>query len=196
MELCHCWRVTELSNRAGLSNREYTRLVEEERYPEDPCVPLDEPFVNQAGSIVNLLLEKFTSAALIRSNAYAIRANHYHKTDWHYSLVVSGCIVYGWRPAGSRAVPEIRRFVEGQMFFSPPMVEHVMYFPVESSFVTFARNVRDHESHEADVVRVTPLLKAVWVPADGAFRARLNEEAVDPAELSAHLARGGGGDIA
>ena len=28
------------------------------------------------------------------------RANHYHKTDWHYCYVVSGCIEYHHRPTG------------------------------------------------------------------------------------------------
>ena len=40
------------------------------------------------------------------------------------------------------------------MFFTPPMVEHAMFFPVESTFITFAKNRRDHENHESDLVRV------------------------------------------
>jgi hypothetical protein len=34
------------------------------------------------------------------------------------------------------------------------MVEHAMFFPVESTFITFAKNRRDHENHESDLVRV------------------------------------------
>jgi hypothetical protein len=67
-----------------LSNRDFSSLVDAGRYSDQVEVPLDEPFVNANGKIQNLLLEKFTSAALISSVAGALRANHYHKTDWHW----------------------------------------------------------------------------------------------------------------
>jgi dTDP-4-dehydrorhamnose 3,5-epimerase-like enzyme len=128
--------------------------VDAGKYPDQVEVPLDEPFVNANGTIQNLVLENFTSAALIRSAAGAIRANHFHKTDWHYSYVVEGEIWYYWRPVGSNETASQARFRAGQMFFTPPLVEHAMFFPEDSVFLTFARNVRDHEHHESDVVRV------------------------------------------
>jgi quercetin dioxygenase-like cupin family protein len=137
-----------------LSNREFSALVDQEKYPEQVAVPLDAPFVNANGEIQNLVLERFTSAALIKSVAGAVRANHYHKTDWHYSYVVSGSVWYYWRPAGSKGAPQHQVFPAGTMFFTPPNVEHAMVFPEATAFLTFAKNVRDHEHHEADVVRV------------------------------------------
>jgi hypothetical protein len=83
-----------------------------------------------------------------------MRANHYHKTDWHYAYVVSGKILYFERPVGSKEIPEPRVFLAREMFFTPPMREHVMVFPMETIFITMARNVRSHENHEADLVRV------------------------------------------
>src|SRR5205814_1962614 len=112
------------------------------------------PFVNQNGTIQNLLLERFTSAALITSSPGAVRANHYHKTDWHYSYVVQGTVWYYWRPVGVKDPPRAERFGAGMMFFTPPLVEHAMVFPEETSFITFAKNIRDHENHEADLIRV------------------------------------------
>lgn len=141
-----------------LSHAEYTRLVDQERYPDDPHVPLEAPFVNAAGSILNVLLERFTSVAFIESRPGAVRANHYHKTDWHYAFVLTGSIVYGWRAADSAEQVRVRTFTAGQLFFTPPMVAHVMHFPEPATFMTFARNKRDHESHESDVVRVPALL--------------------------------------
>ena len=137
-----------------LSNREFSGRVAAEQYPDQVEVPLDEPFANQSGKIQNLLLERFTSAAIIESVAGSARANHYHKTDWHYSYVVSGKIQYYWRPAGGREEPKSAVFPAGTMFFTPPMVEHAMFFPEATSFITFARNIRDHEHHESDVIRV------------------------------------------
>ena len=137
-----------------LSNREFSALVDKGTYPDQVAVPIDEPFANQNGEIFNLLLERFTSVALIRSVAGAVRANHYHKTDWHYSYVQSGSVWYYWRPQGSRERPQHQRFPAGTMFFTPPLVEHAMVFPEETVFLTFAKNIRDQEHHESDVVRV------------------------------------------
>ena len=140
-----------------LSNREFTAMVDRGAYPEQVAVPLEEPFVNANGVIQNLVLERFTSAAIIHSVAGAVRANHSHKTDWHYAYVLRGSIWYYWRPAGTKIEPQHSIFGPGTMFFTPPQVEHAMFFPEDGSFVTFARNVRDHETHEADLVRV-PLI--------------------------------------
>src|SRR5262245_30688955 len=123
-----------------LTNRQFSELVEAGKYPEQVAVPLDETFVNENGKIQNLLLERFTSAALITSVAGAVRANHYHKTDWHYSYVVSGAVRYFWRPAGSKERPAEQLFPAGTMFFTPPMVEHAMFFPEQTTFITFAKN--------------------------------------------------------
>ncbi|HEX2658996.1 MAG TPA: cupin domain-containing protein [Polyangia bacterium] len=142
-----------------LSNREFSALVDKGTFPDQVAVPIDAPFVNANGEIYNLLLERFTSVALIRSNAGAIRANHYHKTDWHYSYVQSGEVWYYWRPVGSKEQPRHQKFPAGTMFFSPPMVEHAMFFPVETTFLTFAKNIRDTEHHEEDVVRI-PIIAA------------------------------------
>jgi hypothetical protein len=56
----------------------------------------------------------------------------------------------------------MQKFPAGTMFFTPPLVEHAMVFPEQTSFITFAKNVRDHEHHEADLVRI----KLVEVAAD------------------------------
>jgi len=37
-----------------MNNKEYMNLVLQGNYPNDPLVPLDEPFINNAGVIQNL----------------------------------------------------------------------------------------------------------------------------------------------
>ena len=153
-----------------LSNREFSGLVDRGTYPEQVAVPLDQPFVNANGVIQNLLLERFTSAAIISSVPGAIRANHYHKTDWHYSYVVKGSVWYYWRPVGSTEKPRHQVFGQGTMFFTPPLVEHAMFFPEDSAFLTFAKNIRDHDHHESDVVRVELVRAERDAAAAGGFR--------------------------
>lgn len=143
-----------MTNINDKEHNEYTKRVENGEWPYSAFVPLPAPFVNDVGNIQNLILRPVTSVAIIDSKAHTIRANHYHKTDWHYAYVISGRIAYFERKVGSIETPIPHIFLAGQMFFTPPMVEHVMYFPVDTQFVTMAKNIRSHDSHESDVVRV------------------------------------------
>ena len=58
-----------------------------------------------AGSIQPLVDENMKSAVLIASKKGTVRANHFHKTDWHYCYVMKGSIDYHYRPAGSKETP-------------------------------------------------------------------------------------------
>jgi quercetin dioxygenase-like cupin family protein len=140
-----------------VDNKTYSELVNAGHFPEEPLVPLDAPFVNQNGGIQNLLLSGFTSAAVIESNRGALRANHYHKTDWHYTYIIDGTVWYYWK--GAPGTPTEKEessaiFHKGEVFFTPPMMIHAMFFPDRGRILTLAKNARDHESHEADLVRV------------------------------------------
>jgi quercetin dioxygenase-like cupin family protein len=150
-----------------------TPVTEEERanWPEHGVVKLEKPFVDGRGKIQPLVDLMMRSAVMITSKAGSLRANHYHKTDWHYCYVVSGEIEYLHRPTGSDQAPETIRVKKGEMVFTPPMVDHGMKFPVDTVFLTLSRNPRDQESYEADVVRIEFLPTdglTSWTPEDGA----------------------------
>jgi len=132
----------------------YTTSVDNEDWPGDPLVPLPEPFLNEAGIIQNLLLKKIQSIAAITSKRGSVRAQHYHREDFHYTYVASGRVFYFERPVGAMSIPKPMEFGPGQMFFTPPMIEHAMLFADDSLILTFAKRVRSHEEHEKDVVRV------------------------------------------
>ena len=146
-------------------------VTEEEKatWPSEPLVELEKPFVDVRGAIHPLVDRLMKSAVLIESKKGTLRANHYHKTDWHYCYVISGCIEYYHRPTGSDAEPECVVARAGDMVFTPPLVDHGMVFPEDTMFLTLSRNPRDQETYEADVVRID-LLKLdgliVWKPGD------------------------------
>lgn len=123
-------------------------------WPTRPIVSLESPFADDRGCIRPLVDAPMQSAVLIESRKGSTRANHYHKTDWHYCYVLSGCIEYYHRPTGSTEEPECIRVGAGEMVFTPPMVDHAMYFPEDTVFLTLGRNPRDQQSYEADVVRI------------------------------------------
>ena len=123
-------------------------------WPTGPIVSLKKPFVDTRGEILPLFESGFESAQIISSKAGAIRANHYHKSDWHYCYLLSGSMRYHHRPTGSNEDPEWCLVTAGQMIFTPPMVEHAMEFLEDTVFVNFAGNPRDQASYEDDLVRV------------------------------------------
>ena len=123
-------------------------------WPKDPLVPLEAPFEDARGGIQPLLERMMRSAMLIESKKGTVRANHFHKTDWHYCYMVSGEMEYYERPAGGAGKPRLIVARKGQMVFTPPMVEHAMRFTEDTTWVTLSRNPRDQSAYEADVVRV------------------------------------------
>jgi quercetin dioxygenase-like cupin family protein len=150
-----------------MNNKEYTALVDGGAFPPVTTVPIDPGFVDARGEIRNLLLTPITSVAVIDSKRGSVRANHYHRTDWHYAYVISGKVLYFERAIGATDVSDPVAYTAGDMFFTPPMREHTMLFAEDSVIMTFAKNVRDHATHEADLVRVevvSPDTAARYVP--------------------------------
>jgi len=71
--------------------------------------------------------------------------------------VVSGEVHYYERAPGEETLPEKQVFKSGDMFFTPPQREHVMFFPVFTIMVSMSNRTRTHAEHEADLVRVKVL---------------------------------------
>ena len=146
-------------------------LTEEEMkyWPKHPLVNLEKPFVDLRGSIQPLVDSIMKSAVMIHSKAGSLRANHYHKTDWHYCYVISGKIEYYYKEVNSEKTPELLIVEKGNMVFTPPLVEHCMKFPEDTLFLTLSRNPRDQETYELDVIRtnlIDPSNSISWNPED------------------------------
>ena len=128
------------------------------KLPLKDCLVIEpDVFDDERGSIQPLVDMDMKSSVLISSNTGSVRANHYHKTDWHYCYVLYGEIIYYYRPHGSKENPKKVLVKENQMFFTPPMVEHAMVFTKQTKFITWGRNSRVQEVYEADVFRIPPI---------------------------------------
>ena len=142
-------------------------ISKEEKINSNEIVDLENPFIDERGEIQPLVDSLMKSAVLIHSKAGSLRANHYHKTDWHYCYVLSGEIEYFHRKTNS-SLPKKKLVVKkGQMVFTPPMVDHAMVFKVDTSFLTLSRNFRDQKTYEEDVVRINlidPKDLISWTP--------------------------------
>ena len=126
----------------------------DEALPDEVIVAMEAPFADSRGEIQPLVDRAMRSAVLISSKKGTVRANHYHKTDWHYCYVLEGRIEYHHRPHGSDAAPETVIIERGQLFFTPPMIDHAMVFLEDTTFLALGRNSRAQAVYEADVERI------------------------------------------
>lgn len=129
-----------------------------------PIVALPKPYEDARGVIQNLFTDGMQSGALITSKKGTRRADHYHWRGNHLCVLLTGKLVYKWRPVsflpGSGEEPQAVTILPGMAFFSPPMVEHSMEFLEDSTFLAFdSKVIRDHEGYENDVVRLAEPLK-------------------------------------
>lgn len=122
--------------------------------PKAPTVELPAPFVDARGAIQTLVQADIQAVQVITSKAGAIRANHYHRADWHYMYLVSGTMKYFWRPVGLKIEPKFLLVHAGQLVYTPPLVEHAVEYLEDSMFMNIAGGPRDQTSYEEDLVRV------------------------------------------
>lgn len=131
-----------------------TFLDDPKDWPKEPIMTPPEPYKDDRGTIQPLVDLPCRSGHIIHTNPGGIRANHYHKTDWHVIYVVKGQFEYHYRDVGSTETPTMIIVKAGQTLWTPPMLEHAMRYTEECDIIVFARNERSHEDYEADVVRV------------------------------------------
>ncbi len=121
---------------------------------DNVIINLPPPHTDERGSIQMLVDFPVGSVLVVTSAKGSVRANHYHKEDDHYCYLASGRIKYHYRPAGSSDPPTTLIIEPGQLFYTPPLVEHAMEFLEASVFYVFAKLNRDQRSYESDLVRV------------------------------------------
>jgi oxalate decarboxylase/phosphoglucose isomerase-like protein (cupin superfamily) len=122
--------------------------------PEEGIIALEPAIVDHRGTIQEIANVPMKSAYIIHSKKGTVRANHWHKTDWHFCYVLSGHIRYYSRPHDTNEPLKELVVQQGQMVYTPPLVDHAMHFPEETTFLVLSRNARDYDSYESDVERI------------------------------------------
>lgn len=123
-------------------------------FPSGPILPLPAPFEDSRGVIQTLVEGGIHSVQAIFSKIGTVRANHYHKSDSHYMYVVSGKMKYFFRSAESQERPSWCFVNQGQLIFTPPLVEHAVEFLEDTLFLNITANSRDQTQYESDIVKV------------------------------------------
>lgn len=117
-------------------------------------------FVDKRGEMFHLLdgETKITGALLITCKKGAIRANHYHKKDTHFSYMLKGSMEYTYQDLKNKKSKKHTVTVRaGEIVESPPMTAHVMKFLEDSEFLALTTEERDQKKYEKDTVRISLL---------------------------------------
>ena len=124
------------------------------KIPKTITIKIASIFNDKRGQILNISNELFRSCALIKSNKNTIRANHYHKKDWHYCYVIKGKIAYYHRKHGAKTKPKKIIINKGELFFTPPMIDHAMKFLSYTEFLTLGRGSRSKINYDEDTIKI------------------------------------------
>jgi len=128
--------------------------MKNQKIPKKVKVKLSSFFEDKRGKILNIANILFRSCALIKSKKNSIRANHYHKKDWHYCYVLKGKIAYYHRKHGTKTKPKKIIINKGELFFTPPMIDHAMKFLSYTEFLTLGRGSRSKINYEEDTKKI------------------------------------------
>ena len=128
--------------------------MKNQKLPKKVKVKLSGFFIDKRGKILNIANILFRSCALIKSKKNSIRANHYHKKDWHYCYVLKGKIAYYHRKHGTKIKPKKIIINKGELFFTPPMIDHAMKFLSYTEFLTLGRGSRSKINYDEDTKKI------------------------------------------
>ena len=101
---------------------------------------------------------------MINSYRGVIRANHWHRCFGHWSLVMHGSITYFERSINSLDKPIMNKFVEGDLFWTPPLYSHCMKFEEfdKNEFYCFSDGSREQKNYENDTIKLDYDLSEVY----------------------------------
>ena len=126
----------------------------DEKYIDKDLVDLPNGFKDNRGIIQPLCDLNMKSASLIVSKANTWRANHYHKSDWHFIYVLKGSFEYYFKKTNSDEKIKKKIVKEGELLFTGPMIDHAMLYTKETELLVMSKNPRDQKTYEEDTVRI------------------------------------------
>jgi len=126
----------------------------DEKYSNKDLINLSKGYEDARGIIQPLCDLNMKSASLIVSKPNTWRANHYHKTDWHFIYVLKGSFEYYFKKTNSDEKIKKKIVKKGELLFTGPVVDHAMFYTEETEIIVLSKNPRDQKTYEEDTVRI------------------------------------------
>ena len=123
-------------------------------FEDKDLIKLPENHSDERGFIQPLCDLEMKSASLLYSKKNTWRANHYHKSDWHFIYVLEGGFEYYYRKTNSNEKIKKKIVKKNQLLYTGPLVDHAMLYTEETKLLVVSKNPRDQKTYEEDTVRI------------------------------------------
>ena len=123
-------------------------------FEDKDLIELPENHSDERGFIQPLCDLEMKSASLLYSKKNTWRANHYHKSDWHFIYVLEGGFDYYYRKTNSNEKIKKKTVKKNQLLYTGPLVDHAMLYTEETKLLVVSKNPRDQKTYEKDTVRI------------------------------------------
>jgi len=123
-------------------------------HPKFPILNVPQEFEDARGIILNIADGRLGDVAIIHSTKGAIRANHYHKLDWHITYLLEGKASYFCGETENIKESEIREteLNKGDLLFTPKKTWHKFEFIENSIMVVVSGLSRKKDLYALDTV--------------------------------------------
>lgn len=133
---------------------EIAAYFKNENFVDYPLVSVPQEFSDDRGLIRNVADGTLGDVAVIESNSGSIRANHYHREDWHLCYLISGAMEYAWKDSLSDEKSHKKVITPSQMIFTPAMTPHRIKFLEDSIFLSISKLSRISKNYENDTFKI------------------------------------------
>ena len=131
---------------------ELSKMFTVDHFEDYPLIKIPQTFTDGRGTIMNIADGSLGDVAFITSLSGSIRANHFHKQDWHLTFLITGGMNYEWQDSKREKGKKLTIVTSGQLIFTPSNTPHKMTFTQDSTFIAISRLNRSHEEYSADTI--------------------------------------------
>ena len=128
--------------------------MDENYYLDKDIIKLPSGYDDERGIIQPLCDLNMKSASLIVTKPNSWRANHYHKTDWHFIYVIKGSFEYYFKKTHTDEKVQKKVLKKGELLFTGAAVDHAMFYMEETEIIVLSKNPRDQKTYEEGTVRI------------------------------------------
>ena len=110
------------------------------------------------GFIKDIFYKKnINHVAIIDSNAFALRGDHFHKETIQHIQILSGGLEYWYKQNKSKESAKFINVYEGDVVTTPPLEIHALKIHKNGCrFLAYSEGQRGGKDYESDTFRVTP----------------------------------------
>lgn len=133
---------------------ELSKMFTVAHFKDYPLIKIPQTFTDDRGTIINIADGSLGDVAFITSLSGSIRANHFHKQDWHLTFLITGGMNYEWQDSKQEKENKLKIVSSGQLVFTPSSTPHKMTFTQDSTFIAISRLSRSHKVYSADTIKL------------------------------------------